>query len=186
MLIVQLILTDNNVKRVLFLRLVSDEIHNKISVFNNFENQLHLHCNHLHKLLSVNDLAVNESDTNAGINAFNDPGDIDDISPVLDSETLCTVFIKLKQMYEGNCMNNSSVAVGENDVNSEFDQMSFINRPGQNDVTDNHDNVPGVTEDISPEFQRQRKCSFIYEFFHPHIQDCMNNSSVDRPYENGN
>ncbi|CAH8593334.1 unnamed protein product, partial [Schistosoma guineensis] len=53
------------------------------------------------------------------------------------SETLCTIFITLKEIYEGNCMNNSSIKL-----------------------------------------QRQLKCSFIYEFFHPHIHDCMNNSSI--------
>ncbi|CAH8598189.1 unnamed protein product [Schistosoma curassoni] len=90
------------------------------------------------------------------------------------SETLCTMFITLKEIYEGNCMNNSSITVGENDVNSAFDQMSFGSHPGQNNVTDNQS-------------QKQRKCSFIYEFFHPHVHDCMNNSSIrDRPYENGN
>ncbi|KAH9580435.1 hypothetical protein MS3_00000683 [Schistosoma haematobium] len=107
------------------------------------------------------DRPVNESDTNAGTNAFH-------------SETLCTMFITLKEIYEGNCMNNSSITVGENDVNSAFHQMSFGSHPGQNNVTDN-------------QFQKQRKCSFIYEFFQPHINDCMNNSSIrDRRFESGN
>ncbi|CAH8598048.1 unnamed protein product [Schistosoma margrebowiei] len=155
----------NNVKCVLFQRLVSDEIHNKISVCNNFESQLHLHCNHLHNPLSVIDLAVDESDTNAEIDEFhnNDPRDTMDIYSEYDIEQLCSLTKSLGQYYAGNCMRNSSQSfdnhpnedevienlVNEDDVNSAFGQMSFDNHPDENENIENHDNVPGDTVDIS-------------------------------------
>ncbi|CAH8291035.1 unnamed protein product [Schistosoma haematobium] len=113
----------------------------------------------------ANDLAVDESDTNAGMNDFdaehnegnresneinyNDPRDTMDISSEYDIEQLCSITDSLVKYYEGNCMRNTSQFVNEDDVNSAFGEMSFDNHPGENEVIENHDNVPVNTVDIS-------------------------------------
>ncbi|CAH8607449.1 unnamed protein product [Schistosoma haematobium] len=143
----------------------------------------------------ANDLAVDESDTNAGMNDFdaehnegnresneinyNDPRDTMDISSEYDIEQLCSITDSLVKYYEGNCMRNTSQFVNEDDVNSAFGEMSFDNHPGENEVIENHDNVPVNTVDISTDLDVhiQHMCTVIYNFFHFQIQQCLRKPS---------
>ncbi|CAH8601084.1 unnamed protein product [Schistosoma bovis] len=111
------------------------------------------------------DRPADESDTNTGINDlhdeynegnresseinYNDPRDTMDISSEYDIEQLCSLTDSLVQYYEGNCMRNTSQFVNEDDVKSAYDGTSFDNHPGENEVIENHDNVPDGTVDIS-------------------------------------
>ncbi|CAH8593364.1 unnamed protein product [Schistosoma guineensis] len=141
------------------------------------------------------DRPVDESDANEGINDFdseydeenresneiiyNDSRDTMDISSEYDIEQLCSLTDSLEQFYEGNCMGNTNQFVNEDDVNSAFGEMSFDNHPGENEVIENHDNVPDDTVDISTDLDVhiQDMCTVIYNFFHFQIQQCSRNSS---------
>ncbi|CAH8601161.1 unnamed protein product [Schistosoma bovis] len=110
---------------------------------------------------------------------YNDPRDTMDISSEYDIEQLCSLTDSLVQYYEGNCMRNTSQFVNEDDVKSAYDGTSFDNHPGENEVIENHDNVPDGTVDISTDLDVhiQHMCTVIYNFFHFQIQQCLRKSS---------